>query len=45
MMWVLNQSDGTRDLLEIAEMSTVSFDELSAAAESLLAAGLLKRLN
>jgi aminopeptidase-like protein len=41
-LWVLNLSDGDHSLLEIAERSGQSFDSVRAAAETLLAAGLLK---
>lgn len=41
VMWVLNQSDGTRDLLAIAEKSGIDFRELSRAAQSLKRIGIL----
>jgi aminopeptidase-like protein len=41
MLWVLNQSDGGRDLLAIAERSALPFAALVEAAEALEAAGLL----
>jgi aminopeptidase-like protein len=41
MLWVLNQSDGARSLLDIAERSGLPFSDLRAAAERLHAAGLL----
>jgi aminopeptidase-like protein len=41
MLWVLNQSDGARSLLEIAERSSLPFSDLRVAAERLQAAGLL----
>ena len=41
MLWVLNQSDGTKSLLDIAERSGIPFDTLRAAAELLLQHGLL----
>ncbi len=44
MLWVLNQSDGSRTLLDIAERSDVSFDLLSYAADRLCEHGLLKRI-
>lgn len=43
LLWVLNFSDGRHDLLAIAERSGLSFREISAAAEALVACGLLKR--
>jgi aminopeptidase-like protein len=42
-LWVLNQSDGTRSLLDIAERSGLPFDAIHAAAERLEAAGLLAK--
>jgi aminopeptidase-like protein len=41
LLWVLNQSDGTRDLLAIAERSGLPFPVVAEAAEALLAVGLL----
>jgi aminopeptidase-like protein len=41
LLWVLNQSDGSRDLLAIAERSGLSFGALAEAAEALVGAGLL----
>ncbi|HWC04636.1 MAG TPA: DUF4910 domain-containing protein [Methylomirabilota bacterium] len=41
-LWVLNLSDGGHSLLEIAERSGRPFDAVRAAAETFLAAGLLK---
>jgi len=41
MLWVLNQSDGGRTLLDIAERSGLPFDDVSRAARSLAAAELL----
>ena len=41
MLWVLNQSDGTRSLLDIATRSGLRFDQLLTAAEALSEAGLL----
>lgn len=42
MLWVLNLSDGTHTLLDIAIRSGVAFDVLRRAAEALLRHGLLK---
>jgi len=42
MLWVLNQSDGTNSLLDIARRSGLKFDQLWHAATALLAAGLLE---
>jgi aminopeptidase-like protein len=44
MLWVLNQSDGTRDLLAIAERSGLAFREIEQAATMLQNAGLLRTL-
>jgi aminopeptidase-like protein len=41
MLWVLNQSDGTRSLFDIAERSGLPFSDIRVAAERLHAAGLL----
>ena len=41
MLWVMNQSDGTRSLLEIAERSGLSFPDVRRAADALATAGLL----
>ena len=42
LLWVLNQADGTRDLLAIAECSGLPFAKLAAAARDLVAADLLR---
>lgn len=42
LLWVLNQSDGRRSLLDIAERSGLAFDVLAEAADALLAADLLQ---
>src|SRR5215468_2260597 len=42
MLWVLNQSDGTRSLLDIAERSGLPYPDLSRAARALMSAGLLE---
>jgi aminopeptidase-like protein len=44
LLWVLNLSDGTRDLLTIAERAGTRFAELQQAAAALHACGLLKEL-
>ncbi len=44
MLWVLNLSDGTRTLLEVAERSKLAFPELRRAAEALERAGLLRAI-
>ena len=41
LFWVLNQSDGSKDLLDIALRSDLAFSLIASAAESLVAAGLL----
>jgi aminopeptidase-like protein len=42
MLWVLNQADGTKSLLGIAERAKLPFDVVEAAARTLAAAGLLE---
>jgi aminopeptidase-like protein len=42
MLWMLNQSDGTRSLLDIAERSGLPYPDLSRAARALMSAGLLE---
>lgn len=41
VLWTLNQSDGTRDLLAIANRAGMRFAEIDAAARALHAVGLL----
>jgi aminopeptidase-like protein len=41
-LWILNQSDGGRSLLEIAERSQLPFEMIATAADALLEAGLLQ---
>jgi aminopeptidase-like protein len=41
VLWVLNQSDGSRSLLDIAERSGLEFPAIRKAAEALVKAGLL----
>ena len=41
LLWVLNQSDGTHSLLDIAERSRMAFDDLAEAAQDLVDAELL----
>lgn len=43
MLWVLNQSDGTQSLLDIAVRSGIAFSRVAAAAGALEAHGLLRR--
>jgi aminopeptidase-like protein len=43
MLWVLNQSNGSRSLLDIAERSGLAFAAVRAAADLLLDHGLLER--
>jgi len=45
LLWVLNLSDGTMSLLDIAEKSGLAFQVIRAAAEDLLAHGLLRPLD
>lgn len=42
LLWVLNQSDGTRDLLSIAQRAKLDFDAIAAAAAAARDAGLLE---
>ena len=42
MLWVLNLSDGSHSLLDIAERSKLSFELIRAAAENLQEQGLLR---
>jgi aminopeptidase-like protein len=42
MLWVLNQSDGSHSLLDIARRSGLAFDQVRVAADALAAAGLLE---
>ncbi|HVS12987.1 MAG TPA: DUF4910 domain-containing protein [Thermoanaerobaculia bacterium] len=44
LLWVLNQSDGSRDLLAVAERSGIALGHLEEAAAALLAAGLLEEI-
>ena len=44
LLWVLNQSDGTRSLLEIAQRSGSSFEAVAEAAQALERAKLLRAL-
>lgn len=41
LLWVLNQSDGTHSLLDIAERAALPFSTIAAAARSLCGVGLL----
>lgn len=43
LLWVLNQSDGTKDLLAIAEKADMPFRKILTAANALEAAGLLAK--
>ncbi len=43
LLWVLNQSDGSRSLLDIAERSGLDFELLAAATDALAATDLLRR--
>jgi aminopeptidase-like protein len=42
MLWVLNGSDGTQSLLQIADRANMPFREIYAAAVNLVEAGLLR---
>ena len=41
LLWVLNQADGTRTLLDVAERAGIRFSQLARAARALEAVGLL----
>jgi aminopeptidase-like protein len=41
MLWILNQSDGSASLLDIAQRSSLSYAAIHQAAEELAGAGLL----
>jgi aminopeptidase-like protein len=41
MLWVLNQSDGSNSLLDVAERSGIPFTRLRESARRLVEAGLL----
>ncbi len=45
MMWVLNQSDGTKDLLDISRLSGIEFSALVEAGNALHSAKLLERIS
>ena len=42
LLWVLNQAEGSRTLLDIADRAELRFDIVADAAEALAAAGLLE---
>jgi aminopeptidase-like protein len=42
LLWVLNQSDGSHTLLDVAERAGMSFGAIARAADALLAADLLR---
>jgi aminopeptidase-like protein len=44
LLWVLNLSDGDHSLLDICERADMSFRAVKAAADALLASGLLEEL-
>jgi aminopeptidase-like protein len=44
MFWVLNLSDGTNSLLDIAIRSALTFQQIKDAADALYAHGLLKEV-
>jgi aminopeptidase-like protein len=45
LLWVLNLSDGTNGVLDIAERSGLPFDAIRGAVDALTACGLLDRSN
>ena len=42
LLWILNDSDGSQSLLDIARKANMKFDDIKNAADSLLGCGLLK---
>jgi aminopeptidase-like protein len=44
LLWVLNQSDGSQSLLDIAEKSGLAYEVLVAAADALVGVQLLRRV-
>ena len=44
LLWVLNQSDGQHDLLEIAERSDIPFATIASAATELAATDLIRQI-
>ncbi|MCX6809795.1 MAG: DUF4910 domain-containing protein, partial [Candidatus Berkelbacteria bacterium] len=44
IIWVLNQSDGSNSLLDIAINSKISFKDIKIASDALIDKGLLKRV-
>ncbi len=42
LLWILNASDGSQSLLDIARKANIKFDDIKNAADRLLACGLLK---
>lgn len=45
LLWVLNQSDGTRSLLDTAERAGLPFDAIRTAADALSRVGLLEAID
>ncbi len=45
LLWVLNQSDGTHSLLDIAKKSQLPFELIATAADALVGVELLRRLD
>jgi aminopeptidase-like protein len=45
LLWVLNQSDGSHSLLDIAERAAMPFEIIARAADALTKAGLLKTVS
>ncbi len=45
MLWLLNQSDGTASLLDIAERSSIGYAQTQLAAHELATAGLLRSVD
>lgn len=45
LMWVLNQSDSSKDLLEISRLSNINFSDIVDASDSLSKSGLIERIS
>lgn len=45
LMWVLNQSDSSKDLLEMSRLSNINFSDIVDASDSLSKSGLIERIS
>ena len=43
LLWILNASDGSQSLLDIARKANMKFDDIKSAADQLVSCGLLKQ--